>query len=157
MYSRSSECVNRTMPPETLTSPSCSADAIADSADRPQARISTDSVGRGDDAATSSTSRALGFTSLSRSPSSVFSRLDTGSGSSGASRSACRSTARPSSSARNGLPPLAAWIRCRSEEHTSELQSLAYLVCRLLLEKKKNKKSKLNSLKNKKSIVAQLN
>src|SRR5687767_15667223 len=28
-------------------------------------------------------------------------------------------------------------IRKRSEEHTSELQSLAYLVCRLLLEKKK--------------------
>src|SRR2546425_5777285 len=28
-----------------------------------------------------------------------------------------------------------AWLR--SEEHTSELQSLAYLVCRLLLEKKK--------------------
>src|SRR3989441_5575214 len=28
----------------------------------------------------------------------------------------------------------------RSEEHTSELQSLAYLVCRLLLEKKKNRK-----------------
>src|SRR2546425_2044643 len=27
--------------------------------------------------------------------------------------------------------------RPRSEEHTSELQSLAYLVCRLLLEKKK--------------------
>src|SRR2546425_6375309 len=27
----------------------------------------------------------------------------------------------------------------RSEEHTSELQSLAYLVCRLLLEKKKAK------------------
>src|SRR2546423_3201120 len=33
----------------------------------------------------------------------------------------------------------------RSEEHTSELQSLAYLVCRLLLEKKKNNK-KLNTL-----------
>src|SRR2546425_9488615 len=30
--------------------------------------------------------------------------------------------------------------RGRSEEHTSELQSLAYLVCRLLLEKKKKKK-----------------
>src|SRR2546425_7645008 len=30
-----------------------------------------------------------------------------------------------------GPPP------ARSEEHTSELQSLAYLVCRLLLEKKK--------------------
>src|ERR1041384_8750896 len=27
----------------------------------------------------------------------------------------------------------------RSEEHTSELQSLAYLVCRLLLEKKKTR------------------
>src|SRR5205823_1768360 len=31
-------------------------------------------------------------------------------------------------------------INKRSEEHTSELQSLAYLVCRLLLEKKKQKK-----------------
>src|SRR5687767_15255232 len=30
------------------------------------------------------------------------------------------------------------WTNCRSEEHTSELQSLAYLVCRLLLEKKKS-------------------
>src|SRR5687767_15442934 len=29
----------------------------------------------------------------------------------------------------------------RSEEHTSELQSLAYLVCRLLLEKKKKASS----------------
>src|SRR6266511_5605599 len=29
--------------------------------------------------------------------------------------------------------------RCRSEEHTSELQSREKLVCRLLLEKKKNK------------------
>src|SRR2546425_5831362 len=31
-------------------------------------------------------------------------------------------------------------IDYRSEEHTSELQSLAYLVCRLLLEKKKKNK-----------------
>src|SRR2546425_4184766 len=30
--------------------------------------------------------------------------------------------------------------KTRSEEHTSELQSLAYLVCRLLLEKKKKKR-----------------
>src|SRR5437764_11171836 len=30
-------------------------------------------------------------------------------------------------------------VRCRSEEHTSELQSPMYLVCRLLLEKKKKK------------------
>src|SRR5205823_6415324 len=29
-------------------------------------------------------------------------------------------------------------VHLRSEEHTSELQSLAYLVCRLLLEKKKH-------------------
>src|SRR5205823_7911854 len=32
----------------------------------------------------------------------------------------------------------------RSEEHTSELQSLAYLVCRLLLEKKKTNTKKLH-------------
>src|SRR3712207_7239484 len=31
---------------------------------------------------------------------------------------------------------------CRSEEHTSELQSRQYLVCRLLLEKKKKKYQK---------------
>src|SRR5437870_9724150 len=30
------------------------------------------------------------------------------------------------------------WNRFRSEEHTSELQSRGHLVCRLLLEKKKN-------------------
>src|SRR2546425_6242665 len=33
----------------------------------------------------------------------------------------------------------------RSEEHTSELQSLAYLVCRLLLEKKKKQASNVVS------------
>src|ERR1041384_8631328 len=38
---------------------------------------------------------------------------------------------------RDGVP--AGWHgRYRSEEHTSELQSLAYLVCRLLLGKKTN-------------------
>src|SRR2546425_7393741 len=35
---------------------------------------------------------------------------------------------------------------CRSEEHTSELQSLAYLVCRLLLEKKKTHTHSASSL-----------
>src|SRR6266404_9132786 len=35
----------------------------------------------------------------------------------------------------------------RSEEHTSELQSLAYLVCRLLLEKKKKKMFKQHNFK----------
>src|SRR2546425_2658278 len=33
----------------------------------------------------------------------------------------------------------------RSEEHTSELQSLAYLVCRLLLEKKKKKNIRMSA------------
>src|SRR3712207_7127487 len=36
---------------------------------------------------------------------------------------------------------LAKWNR--SEEHTSELQSRQYLVCRLLLEKKKNQRQRL--------------
>src|SRR2546422_7889211 len=36
----------------------------------------------------------------------------------------------------------------RSEEHTSELQSRLHLVCRLLLEKKKNKKKNNICLKN---------
>src|SRR2546425_8860999 len=40
----------------------------------------------------------------------------------------------PRSAPRADARPVAA---PRSEEHTSELQSLAYLVCRLLLEKKK--------------------
>src|SRR2546429_4567462 len=36
------------------------------------------------------------------------------------------------------VQPVAAANRLRSEEHTSELQSRLHLVCRLLLEKKKN-------------------
>src|SRR5438045_4582960 len=43
-----------------------------------------------------------------------------------------------------GAPDRRTWFtrppaRTRSEEHTSELQSLRHLVCRLLLEKKKKK------------------
>src|SRR6266404_2361076 len=51
------------------------------------------------------------------------------------SPSAGRECPRPSPSTRRAPARLRA---SRSEEHTSELQSLAYLVCRLLLEKKKN-------------------
>src|SRR2546425_9202604 len=52
--------------------------------------------------------------------------------------SACRS--RPGDSPPS---PRACCGDCRrSEEHTSELQSLAYLVCRLLLEKKKTSKKR---------------
>src|SRR3712207_7580074 len=50
-------------------------------------------------------------------------------------RSACRSApSRASAPRSSGVPPR------RSEEHTSELQSRQYLVCRLLLEKKKKTK-----------------
>src|SRR5688572_30963370 len=46
----------------------------------------------------------------------------------------------------------------RSEEHTSELQSQSNLVCRLLLEKKKNKKKKtsMNSIKQTKIASSKL-
>src|SRR3989442_10075601 len=36
------------------------------------------------------------------------------------------------------IPPIVMGHEARSEEHTSELQSRPHLVCRLLLEKKKN-------------------
>src|SRR3712207_7000852 len=38
----------------------------------------------------------------------------------------------------SAVPAIALCAAARSEEHTSELQSRQYLVCRLLLEKKKN-------------------
>src|SRR5262245_63704338 len=38
--------------------------------------------------------------------------------------------------------------KARSEEHTSELQSLRHLVCRLLLEKKKKKEKQTQNNKN---------
>src|SRR5438093_5869223 len=41
-------------------------------------------------------------------------------------------------------------LRIRSEEHTSELQSLTNLVCRLLLEKKKKQTNRTTSKKNNK-------
>src|SRR2546425_3573927 len=61
-------------------------------------------------------------------------------------RSRSWTTPRSASSA----SPSGGWkaARCpsarRSEEHTSELQSLAYLVCRLLLEKKKTNQQHIN-------------
>src|SRR3712207_8949403 len=47
----------------------------------------------------------------------------------------CTTPARVSARASTWVPD-----RSRSEEHTSELQSRQYLVCRLLLEKKKKRK-----------------
>src|SRR5688572_31128376 len=45
---------------------------------------------------------------------------------------------------RHSSAPLYSGIFRRSEEHTSELQSQSNLVCRLLLEKKKKKRTKHN-------------
>src|SRR3712207_7820479 len=57
----------------------------------------------------------------------------------GAGREATsRSSASPSPPRPSPVRPLTATASARSEEHTSELQSRQYLVCRLLLEKKKN-------------------
>src|SRR2546425_6134884 len=70
------------------------------------------------------------YTTLFRSPrratSSVF-------------QSACMTPGRHTTSTGRWVTSIAANTPppTRSEEHTSELQSLAYLVCRLLLEKKK--------------------
>src|SRR5205823_8299985 len=55
-------------------------------------------------------------------------------------RKATTTIRRPSASARSHRSIFTAPNPRRSEEHTSELQSLAYLVCRLLLEKKKKKR-----------------
>src|SRR3712207_8884747 len=46
------------------------------------------------------------------------------------------SNASPRGSFRRKLFIEGKWVSARSEEHTSELQSRQYLVCRLLLEKK---------------------
>src|SRR2546422_1607705 len=62
---------------------------------------------------------------------------------------ACGALGRHNDLARQGILTARHWLRsrrsfaaprryvCRSEEHTSELQSRLHLVCRLLLEKKK--------------------
>src|SRR5471030_2790627 len=49
------------------------------------------------------------------------------------------------------------WTTGRSEEHTSELQSLRHLVCRLLLEKKKKPKKHTQTQKKKKKKSKQIN
>src|SRR6476620_12292299 len=64
-------------------------------------------------------------------------------------RSPRRSTGRPCPRGRPRPPRAAGGPAGRSEEHTSELQSRQYLVCRLLLEKKK-KKNQIFRIKNNK-------
>src|SRR3712207_6868885 len=55
-----------------------------------------------------------------------------------AARSWRRLSTRASSASACSTRPRSSAGRLRSEEHTSELQSRQYLVCRLLLEKKKH-------------------
>src|SRR3989441_7855432 len=55
-----------------------------------------------------------------------------------AASSSCSAFGLPSSASPSGVPTTLCSGVPRSEEHTSELQSLAYLVCRLLLVKKMN-------------------
>src|SRR3712207_7244984 len=47
-------------------------------------------------------------------------------------------------------------LRLRSEEHTSELQSRQYLVCRLLLEKKENNEATKKRLETLEKELAEL-
>src|SRR5438093_3025299 len=51
-------------------------------------------------------------------------------------QSIARTSVAPYKASCDAAPPKVASWRSRSEEHTSELQSLTNLVCRLLLEKK---------------------
>src|SRR5687767_15721352 len=79
------------------------------------------------------------YTTLFR---SLFAMSMTISGLSAPAADRPRNTSAPlSASVRVRASVLAAW---RSEEHTSELQSLAYLVCRLLLEKKKKSEKNIS-------------
>src|SRR3712207_8853377 len=66
-------------------------------------------------------------------------------GSSGTARRTSPCAAAPAASWARGRRP--ASRPARSEEHTSELQSRQYLVCRLLLEKKKKHTSRMRLLK----------
>src|SRR5258705_4568870 len=65
----------------------------------------------------------------------------------GCASSSCR---RPISPSMAAVPPPTARSagEIRSEEHTSELQSLRHLVCRLLLEKKKKQQQNRRGVKN---------
>src|SRR2546425_4257753 len=79
---------------------------------------------------TAATSRAMGSSTPWRSPSATADR---------AVITPSATDARPASAWSSDFPLPSSIPSVRSEEHTSELQSLAYLVCRLLLEKKKRK------------------
>src|SRR5256885_13149509 len=87
------------------------------------------------------------YTTLFRSPAtSSRPHLGTAPAATDSAPASRRSRATPDPASRHPRPPAAApTVRpvtaSRSEEHTSELQSPCNLVCRLLLEKKKNTQS----------------
>src|SRR3712207_8204811 len=85
------------------------------------------------------------YTTLFRSPVQTETTLE-GVTLENANDEACGGTLREAfaHSCNSVFAPLGA--RLRSEEHTSELQSRQYLVCRLLLEKKKNTTNCNNTL-----------
>src|SRR2546422_4551391 len=74
------------------------------------------------------------YTTLFRSPQSPSRARRAGS-----SRAPASPRTAPSRGASRRAP------RCRSEEHTSELQSRLHLVCRLLLEKKKQERVRVHA------------
>src|SRR5436853_5595665 len=59
----------------------------------------------------------------------------------------------PVSSPARGHATTSRHLKERSEEHTSELQSLRHLVCRLLLEKKKKTKKKQPTTTHKAQVI----
>src|SRR2546425_2824298 len=88
------------------------------------------------------------YTTLFRSPSCPQTNVDT-SPTSTQGRSGFSAMPHVTSSAVRSLSSCLKGSTRRSEEHTSELQSLAYLVCRLLLEKKKTTPHSLISMAHK--------
>src|SRR3712207_8331137 len=86
------------------------------------------------------------YTTLFRSPTSSSTMISLS-----RVRSCIDSCGLSSSSAKQHLRT--ASLKRRSEEHTSELQSRQYLVCRLLLEKKKKKQSSLHRSTHKDHII----
>src|SRR5437660_9630139 len=82
------------------------------------------------------------YTTLFRSPAGARRRGGVRSQRAGPGRAGTRASPTTERACRGGMAHHARRIHTRSEEHTSELQSRGHLVCRLLLEKKKNTTSK---------------
>src|SRR3712207_7889619 len=81
--------------------------------------------------------RGPGRWDRSRDPPSCPSSVDTGGGPAVSQRPGVGADREGSEPVRRTAAVVAGALLLRSEEHTSELQSRQYLVCRLLLEKKK--------------------